>query len=71
MNLSEKYEFRSIRKDEADQATEIEQILFPSGRDNQQKGYYRPGGKNPGTVSCGRRPGNREAGRISYRSCNG
>ena len=29
MNLSEKYEFRSIRKDEADQATEIEQICFP------------------------------------------
>lgn len=29
MNLSEKYEFRSIREDEADQAAEIEQICFP------------------------------------------
>lgn len=29
MNLSEKYEFRSIRKEEADQAAEIEQICFP------------------------------------------
>lgn len=29
MNLSEKYEFRSIRKEEADQAVEIEQICFP------------------------------------------
>lgn len=29
MKLSEKYEFRSIRKEEADQAAEIEQICFP------------------------------------------
>lgn len=29
MNLSEKYEFRSIRAEEADQAVEIEQICFP------------------------------------------
>ena len=29
MKLSEKYEFRSIRKDEADQAAEIEQVCFP------------------------------------------
>lgn len=29
MNLSEKYEFRSIRAEEADQAIKIEQICFP------------------------------------------
>lgn len=29
MKLSEKYEFRSIRREEADQAAEIEQVCFP------------------------------------------
>lgn len=29
MRLSEKYEFRSIHREEAEQAAEIEQICFP------------------------------------------
>ena len=29
MNLSEKYEFRSIRREEAEQVAELEQICFP------------------------------------------
>ena len=66
MNLSEKYEFRSIRREEAEQVAE----LFSSGRGDKQRGYYRPGEKNPGAVSCGRRQGKRKTGRISYGSYN-
>ena len=39
-----------------------------SGRGDKQRGYYRPGEKNPGAVSCGRRQGKRKTGRISYGS---
>lgn len=37
MNLSEKYEFRSIRKDEADQATEIERSVSLRQRQSAER----------------------------------
>lgn len=71
MNLSEKYEFRSIRREEAEQVAELEQICFPPAEAISREDIIDRVEKIPEAVSCGRRPGNREAGRISYRSCNG
>ena len=63
MNLSEKYEFRSIRREEAEQVAELEQICFPPAEAISREDIID-------RVSCGRRQGKRKTGRISYGSCN-
>ena len=70
MNLSEKYTFRSIREEEAEQAAEIEQICFPPAEAISREDIIEPGEKNSGAVSGSGRSGNRKAGRISHRLCN-
>ena len=64
MNLSEKYTFRSIREEEAEQAAEIEQICFPPAEAISREDII------DGAVSGSGRSGNRKAGRISHRLCN-
>ena len=70
MNLSEKYEFRSIRREEAEQVAELEQICFPPAEAISREDIIDRVKKNPGAVSCGRRQGKRKTGRISYGSYN-